>query len=401
MLKIWDSLGPLTGFAIALIALIGIALHVRWSRRASTLGPTLLTTLGIFFCFAGIAWGLVDFDPGNVKAGVPQLLQGIRTSFWASVTGIGFALTLKIRQMLFGEPITADGHDSGATIDDLAEHLARLNRTLAAEDDSGVVGQVQHLRKDTQAGLAALTASFENYAKKVADSNSKALIHALQEVIRDFNARINEQFGENFKHLNAAVGKLLSWQQRYELQLTALIEQETATRKNMTEASLRYAELVNRSTVFTSTAQALGQVLAGIEDQRRRMEESLHAFASLIDKASTGLPQIESRILQLTQQIEDGVRANQERLSDAVKTSSHLLTATLQSAGDHLNEQVRSVTEETRKHVILLDKALEEELRRSIESLGRQLTALSQKFVQDYTPLTAQLQRMLQSSRLS
>ncbi|MBS0398126.1 MAG: hypothetical protein JSR95_05540 [Proteobacteria bacterium] len=401
MLKIWDSLGPLTGFAIALIALIGITLHIRWSRRASTLGPTLLTTLGIFFCFAGIAWGLVDFDPGNVKAGVPQLLQGIRTSFWASVTGIGFALTLKIRQMLFGEPITADGQDSGATIDDLAEHLARLNRTLAATDDSGVVGQVQHLRKDTQAGLAALTASFENYAKKVADSNSKALINALQEVIRDFNARINEQFGENFKHLNAAVGKLLSWQQRYELQLTALIEQETATRKNMTEASLRYAELVNRATVFTSTAQALGQVLAGIQGQRERMEESLHAFASLIDKASTGLPQIESRILQLTQQVEDGVRTNQERMADAVKTSSHLLTATLQSAGDHLNEQVRSVTEETRKHVILLDKALEEELRRSIESLGRQLTALSQKFVQDYTPLTAQLQRMLQSSRLS
>lgn len=401
MLKIWDSLSPLTEFAIALIALIGIAFHVRWSRRATALGPTLLTTLGIFFCFAGIAWGLLDFDPNNVKAGVPQLLQGIRTSFWASVTGIGFALTIKIRQMLFGEPITADGNDSGATVDDLAEHLARLNRTLAATDDSGVVGQVQRLREDNNRKLDGLTASFEKYAQKVADSNSKALINALQEVIRDFNAKINEQFGENFKQLNAAVGKLLAWQQRYELQLTALIEQETATRKNMTEASLRYAELVNKSTVFNNTAQSLTRVLAGIEGQRERMEESLQAFAALIDKASTGLPQIEGRILQLTQQIEDGVRTNQERMSEAVKTSSHLLTGTLQSAGDHLNEHVRNVTEETRKHVILLDKALEEELRRSIESLGRQLTALSQKFVQDYTPLTAQLQRVLQSSRPS
>jgi len=401
MLKIWDSLSPLTEFAIALIALVGIAFHVRWSRRATALGPTLLTTLGIFFCFAGIAWGLLDFDPNNVKAGVPQLLQGIRTSFWASVTGIGFALTIKIRQMLFGEPITADGGDSGATVDDLAEHLARLNRTLAATDDSGVIGQVQRLREDNNRKLDGLTASFEKYAQKVADSNSKALINALQEVIRDFNAKINEQFGENFKQLNAAVGKLLAWQQCYELQLTALIEQETATRKNMTEASLRYAELVNKSTVFSNTAQALTRILEGIEGQRERMEGSLQAFAALIDKASNGLPQIENRILQLTQQIEDGVRINQERMSDAVKTSSHLLTDTLKSAGDHLNEHVRGVTEETRKHVILLDKALEEELRRSIESLGRQLTALSQKFVQDYTPLTAQLQRVLQSSRLS
>jgi len=41
----------------------------------------------------------------------------------------------------------------------------------------------------------------------MAENNSKALIEALQEVIRDFNAKINEQFGENFKQLNEAVGK--------------------------------------------------------------------------------------------------------------------------------------------------------------------------------------------------
>ncbi|MFO1468465.1 MAG: hypothetical protein U1F35_18815 [Steroidobacteraceae bacterium] len=402
MLKFWDSLNPLTEFAIVLIALCGIAFHVRWSRRGTVLGPTLLTTLGIFFCFAGIAWGLLDFDPGNVKAGVPKLLQGIRTSFWASVVGIGFALTIKARHILFGDPTVAgDSDEGGATVDDLAEQLARLNRTLGGTDDAGVLGQVQRLREDNNRKLDQLTASFEKYAQKVADSNSKALINALQEVIRDFNAKINEQFGENFKQLNAAVGKLLQWQQRYELQLNALIEQETATRKNMTEASLRYAELVNKSTVFSTTAQALTGILAGIEGQRERMESSLNAFASLVDKAANGLPMIENRILEMTRQIEDGVRASHEQVSDSVKVSSQLLTTTLKSAGDHLNEQLRQATEESRKHVILLDKALEEELRRSIESLGRQLTALSQKFVQDYTPLTAQLQRMLQSSRLS
>ncbi len=402
MLKLWDSLNPLTEFAIALIAIAGLAFHIRWSRRSTVLGPTLLTTLGIFFCFAGIAWGLLDFDPNNVKAGVPHLLQGIRTSFWASVVGIGFALTIKARHILFGDPeAAADGSEGGATVDDLADQLARLNATLAGKDEGGVIGQLARLREDNNRKLDSLTASFEKYAQKVAESNSKALIQALQEVIKDFNTKINEQFGENFKQLNAAVGKLLLWQQRYELQLNALIEQETVTRKNMSEASLRYADLVNKASVFNNVAQSLAGILQGIEGQRERMEGSLQAFATLIDKASTGLPQIEDRILQMTQQLEDGVKANNERVSDAVKTSAHLLTATLKTAGDHLNDQVRQATEESRKHIILLDKALEEELRRSIESLGRQLTALSQKFVQDYTPLTAQLQRVLQSSRVS
>jgi len=92
----------------------------------------------------------------------------------------------------------------------------------------------------------------------------------------------------------------------------------------------------------------------------------------------------------MTQQIEAGVRANHEQL-----------TATFQAASASLDAHLRQATEDSKQHVALLDKALEEELRRAIESLGRQLTALSQKFVQDYTPLTVQLQRVLQSTQLS
>jgi hypothetical protein len=389
--RIWNNLNPLTEFAIVLITLTGIGFHIRWTRRGMQLGPTLLTTMGIFFCFTGIAWGLLDFDPSNVKAGVPHLLQGIRTSFWASVAGIGFALTIKVRHIVFGESISAaDGADSGATVDDLEEQLARLNKSVSGTDESGLIGQVAALRSDNNLRLDKLTASFERYADKVAESNSKALIQALQEVIRDFNAKINEQFGENFKQLNQAIGKLLTWQLRYEAQLNALIEQETQTRKNMTEASLRYADLVNKSAVFNTVAQSLTQVLAGMQTQSQRLEGSLGAFAALVDKAATGLPQIESKIVEMTGSIEHGVRTNNAQMALVVKETASML-----------NDHLRQATDDSKKHIMLLDKALEEELRRSIESLGRQLTALSQKFVQDYTPLTVQLQRVLQSSRLS
>jgi chromosome segregation ATPase len=334
---------------------------------------------------------LLDFNTDDVKSSVPHLLEGIRTSFWASVAGIGFALTIKARHLIFGEGAApADGAESGATVDDLADQLARLNQSVGGTGEAGLLGQLQLLREGTNSRLEQLTASFERYADKVAESSSKALIKALQEVIRDFNAKINEQFGENFKQLNAAVGKLLDWQIRYEAQLNALIEQETATRKNMAEASLRYADLVNKSSVFNTVAQSLGQILAGLETQRTHLETSLGSFAGLIDKAATGLPEIERKIVQMTEQIERGVRLNQSEL-----------TAAFQSASAALNDHVRHATEDSKKHILALDRALEEELRRSIESLGRQLTALSQKFVQDYTPLTVQLQRVLQSTRLS
>ena len=86
--------------------------------------------------------------------------------------------------------------------------------------------------------------------EKIAESNSKALIEAFKEVIRDFNTKINEQFGENFKQLNAAVEKILVWQERYRQQMTEMIQQQTLTTSNMADATARYSELVSQSETF-------------------------------------------------------------------------------------------------------------------------------------------------------
>src|ERR1700733_10305647 len=123
----WANLNELTQFAVVMISLIAVGFHVRWNRRNTALGPTFLTTLGIFFCFTGIAWGLLNFDPGDIRSSIPLLLEGIRTSFWASVVGIFWALTLKGRVALMGDAaLPANWALRRATLGDLAEHLAKL-----------------------------------------------------------------------------------------------------------------------------------------------------------------------------------------------------------------------------------------------------------------------------------
>jgi len=409
--NLFGDLGPLTDAALIAISIIGLSLHAKWSRRATSLGPTLLTTLGIFFCFAGIAWGLRDFDPSDVKGSVPHLLQGIKTSFWASVFGIGWALTIKIRVLLAGDAsLPEDGSSAGATVDDLAEHLHRLNRSIAGDDDSTLLSQMKLLRSDSKDRLDRLNTSFERFAEKMAEANSKALIQALSEVIRDFNTKLTEQFGENFKNLNAAVEKLVVWQVQYEKQLNVLIEQETTTRKSMTEASLRYADLVNKASVFTTTAESLQSLVSATKEQTERLGASLRSLAELVNKAATGLPQIETKILEMTKQIGQGVKSSQDTLGAVLKTASQsiqgynqelttLLKTTIETANRDLSSHIRQAAEETKKHVVTLDKALEEELTKSIETLGRQLGALSQKFVQDYTPLTTRLQQLVAAVR--
>jgi hypothetical protein len=314
MVDIFGSFGVFTQAAIVCISLIGVALHVRWTRKSASLGPTLLTTLGIFFCFLGIAWGLLDFDPADVKGSVPQLLRGVRTSFWASVFGVGWALTIKMRVLLLGSPPLAKvGTTPGATVDDLAEQLSRLNRSVAGTDDSALLSQLKLLRTGANERLDRLYQSSERHAERMAEANAKALIDALSVVIKDFNAKLNDQFGQNFQNLNAAVEKLVVWQKQYEQQLNALIEQETVTRKSMTESSRRYADLVNKSTVFTTTAESLRDLLIANEARSQQLYSSLWSLGELAATAAQSLPKLEARILEMTRQIEQGERAEQKR----------------------------------------------------------------------------------------
>jgi len=195
--RIWTNLNGLTQSAIVVITLIAIVFHVQWTRRNTALGPTFLTTLGIFFRFTGIAWGLLNFDASDVRYSIPRLLEGIRTSFWASVAGIFWALTIKARLAIWGDAklaVTAN-NQQGATLNDVAEYLARLNSALAGKEDSTLLGQIKLLRSDSNYRLDRLNATFESYSENIAAANSRALVQALQTVVRDFNAQVNDQFG--------------------------------------------------------------------------------------------------------------------------------------------------------------------------------------------------------------
>jgi len=55
------------------------------------------------------------------------------------------------------------------------------------------LSQAKLLRQEMADGLKLLNSTLENYAERMADNNSKALIEALREAIRDFNAKINER----------------------------------------------------------------------------------------------------------------------------------------------------------------------------------------------------------------
>ena len=118
----------------------------------------------------------------------------------------------------------------------------------------------------------------------------------------------------------------------------------------------------------------------------------------------------EGKVLQLTEQITFGVKQNQDDMTKVLRDSTvafqssiadirNLLLETTQSANAQLNDHMRSLADKTSEQIVKLDVALETELSKSISSLGRQLTALSKQFVEDYAPLTERLRTIVQTGR--
>ena len=62
---------------------------------------------------------------------------------------------------------------------------------------------------------------------------------------------------------------------------------------------------------------------------------------------------------------------------------------------NQVNQQISESQRQLTENFATLDQNLEKELQKSLTTLGQQLTSLSEKFVQDYSPLTERLREIV------
>jgi chromosome segregation ATPase len=369
-----DGISTITiAMSVVVILAFIVLKQNKFANRNSSAYPAFFTTIGIFGTFLGISVGLWNFNPNNVQKSLPALLEGLRTAFWISLLGILLAIFFKGKDIWNNSQKNDDSLPNQVTIKDLAIALERIHKALAGQEDSTLLSQMKLLRQDTNDQFGKLRDSQELFMKNMSDRGIDALITALEEVIRDFDTKINQQVGESFHQLNEALGKVLLWQESYQDQMKQIAAQQVSSSNLMKSLSEGFDSLSKTSMDTQAVITTLSNVLSEINTQRRAMEDSLSSLGSLLLKASDALPNIETKILEFSNQMTNGVQASTRMLSESIEAS----------------------TKRTESQVAALDKALEAELTRAIGGLGQQLTALSQKFVEDYTPLTDKLRDLV------
>ncbi|KAA3669578.1 hypothetical protein LHL03_21125 [Pectobacterium carotovorum] len=446
-----------TWLFIAVILAYFIYSNQNFTEKKAHESPGILITIGILATFLGIALGLASFDMNDVENSLPKLINGIKTAFWASVVGVACALIIKWRYAFRGvrtknnQPTPTD-----STIDDIVQHLqlstesiGRLHYAIAGNEDASLLTQLKLMRGDQNDKLTNIHNAFIEFSRNQTENNSKALIEALKEVIHDFNEKIGEQFGDNFKQLNEAVGKINEWQQQYSLQMREMIEQQTQTTENMQQATQSFSEIMTQSESFTQVAKDIHQTIGTASSLEKGIEENLKQLAELIESSKTGIPEIEKGIMAIIEDVRNGATASatvigdsiytvtqtlessaadftsqmigsSKAMSDAIKNQNQEMQKSVQQTGTELQEQITRLSQDltkyiqrhnedvtnnivelnkkTEQQVQTLDAALAAALKKSLDSLGQQLGALSSKFVQDYDPLTEKLRDVVRLS---
>lgn len=404
--------------------------------------PAILATVGIFFSFWGISIGLIGLDLTDIQNSIPNLLNGLKVKFIASLMGILASIIVRIAQSF---SVQGENKEESDKEDQIIDLLVNINKTLkdsakespdevlrelrevinilpeimknqtktlesikmslAGEGDASVTTQLTKVRMDMKDtlremdvsnarrgeslnntiidGFGGLTHQFENFAKLVAENNSKAFIEALEKAMRDFNNNITEQFGENFKHLNQAVVALVTWQDNYKNHVEALTQKFDIATKSVAEILNAFTAIQTKAESFSDVSNNLGDVLLKLDAQINDMNFHLKALSMVSDNAREAFPIIEDNLTKLTSGFKKSTEQSLFQINSAVETAGDYLqdtTLKLKDTSGKMRESMesqRNAVEETSQEFKAAVKdtlnSLEKETKLSIDNYKRSL----------------------------
>ena len=410
--------------------------------------PAFMTSLGILGTFIGIVMGLYHFDPEDIDRSIPTLLTGLKTAFCTSIVGMTGTIFFKLLTSIkfrnvekfiedeendlssaileaikeqsiklekLSQAIGSDGDNSlisqtrllRADIIDNARGMLDKNQsidvnvkkmldTIGSEGEGSLVSQIKFLRSDISDKYKQhlvifdefrkeLNKQFEIFLEKMSSAATDQLVDALRQVIQDFNAKITEQFGDNFKQLNDAVGQLLEWQKEYREQIIQLDGHYKEAVQLLEQSKDAMTIISEKSEAIPVTMQKLEELLLAQKAQVDAMEAHLVAVANARDKAVQAVPEIQKCITSMTNELKTSVNEVANDIGVTVK---------------HFNEQTRTASDALMKSSECIVENTNF-IGQSMTKVSTELVAVSDKMASEVTKNADSVVEAFRNSSLS
>lgn len=387
--------------------------------------PQAIASLGVLGTFLGICIGLYYFEASDIEASVPTLLAGMRTAFATSVLGMIWSMSMKYYQNQKEKEYYQQQSkvDNDATIGTLIAYLQNkdnldkekeqilsdyrtkmldatqeINKSLVGDKDSSVITQVQLIKSKVSDGFEksldqskqqhdAMIKEFRDFAQTMAENNSKAFIEALNQTIHDFNEKIQEQFGENFKQLNIAVGKLLQWQEEYKNTIVEVTNNQKVIFEGIEEAKKSLEAMAGHGDSIQQSAKELGNILVTLDKYQAGLQQSLNDLKDIGEQAKAMVPQVKILSDETQLGIKESTDAAIGRVKEVHEASDKEIVATTKAISERFNEvyvemvnsgrQVEATTKEALEAVKTSSASIENLSSKSVQTVNKQMEDIS------------------------
>ncbi|WP_432472084.1 hypothetical protein [Amphritea sp. HPY] len=409
------------------------------SHSFTSYAPTLLTTLGILGTFAGIISGLLGFNVDDIDGSIDVLLSGLKTAFTTSLAGMALSILYKlILSTGILSPIQSDQIDEDeigvaelySAMQEQVSGIDALKSAIGGNDESSLVGQMKLMRSDfsdqhkallkpvqaaaestaeltgaVQAQQQAFEAfqdrlwiKLQDFADMMSKSATEQVVQALKDVITDFNTNLTEQFGENFKQLNAAVLELVKWQENYKQQLDQMSEQYQQGVQAITQTETAVAHISEESKAIPSNMEMMKTVLDVNQHQLQELERHLDAFKDIRDRAVEAVPEIRTQIdetvegmKQATATMNDGLAKTTETLTDGLKSAADTVTKDVTEAVSAMSSGVTDSSNTLKENLTASAEALVKGVVDATDSAAKGITDASEKMSETVTESSVEL----------
>ncbi|EHK9017669.1 hypothetical protein K6648_000152 [Vibrio vulnificus] len=426
-------------YTIVLLLIVSSVLAFLGKHPSFTASTTnILTSLGILGTFAGIVVGLMEFDPSNIDGSIESLLAGLKTAFLTSLVGMAASILYKaiLGVIPHKDELTIQAVGPEEIYSVMSAQLNASNDLLSAikgDEDSSLTSQIKNLRTDINDGNKSLGRHLEKaadsseqfqlklwkkmdeFGELLSKSATEQVINALKEVIVEFNDKLTEQFGDNFKRLDESVKKLVDWQENYKSQLEDMATKYQLGVDAISSTEKSVASINERAESIPATMEKLHHVMELGHGQVIELEHRLEAFKDLRDKAIEAMPQIKEQMDSTMSVIGESVKAasshyesmlvesqniidnfsytatqgvelmrtnlesGAENVSKQLIESSHTIGGKLAEASSDIQEQVGSATgglSNMTNHLTNTTEQIRQHLEDSITELNSQLRVL-------------------------
>ncbi|MBK6581941.1 MAG: hypothetical protein IPG20_03425 [Gammaproteobacteria bacterium] len=367
---------------VVVLGVIGILLSagaMAWkavpnAQRYVEYAPGLMTSLGIFGTFVGVVIGLLHFDirPDAIDGSIATLIEGLKTAFLTSVVGLAGAMIFNFadavwfdrRRQANVETHTVTPSDIHNALTAQTDVLRSMQKSLAGSEEDSLVGQMKLLKadvKDFERGVqrnhdqfqTRLWTELRGFADLLAKSATEQVIEALKQVIVDFNRNLTEQFGENFKALDASVKKLVDWQTEYKDQVEQMGQQYRQSVESLVETKTAVAGIWEECKEIPLAMAELRTVLEVNQHQIQELQRHLEVFGVMRDKAVEAVPTINAKLEEIGNNLIEG----SQRMQIVLLEGATDFKASVTSTNSAMNEMAHTVSNNAEGLTTLLSDA--------------------------------------------